>query len=132
MQDYSDDIELTEAGGKINVGASFSTVHPGIYDWAKNANPGDIGKVSEETAIYILKCNSRKTFEDIVDTDDMLEWTRFRITQESIDELMHSSKYKVVLNEEAYDTCDISQLINDALDYWTSLWNAYGFPATGS
>ena len=132
MKDYSDDEELTNAGGKINVGASFATVHPEIYEWSKNAAPGDLGKAEEDTAIYILKCNSEKTFEELKDTENMIEWTRFRITQESIDELMHSSKYKVTLNEEAYKTCDISSLINDAIDYWTSLWNTYGFPATGS
>jgi foldase protein PrsA len=131
MKQYSEDTEFTEeSNGQINISRSFEPIYPNLYKWAAEANPGDIAMITESDGYYIAKCISTVCFDDIVNTDQMIEYTRFDRVQVEIDGLLSSKKYEIDRNDELYDSCDISDLISQAIEYWTALWEQFGFPAT--
>jgi hypothetical protein len=72
--------------------------------------------------VYIVKCVEIVDFESLKDTDEMKDWTKFYVVNENIEELMKSDKYKVKVNEKNYNNLDISDLTNEALDYFKTIW----------
>ena len=53
-------------------------------------------------------------------------WTRtFRVNKE-LNELLNSDKYYYAVDQEVYDALDLSDILNEAYEYWKSVWENEG------
>ena len=56
----------------------------------------------------------------------MLQWTRtFRVNKE-LNELLNSDKYYYAVDQEVYDALDLSDILNEAYEYWKTVWENEG------
>ena len=60
------------------------------------------------------------------DSETMLQWTRtFRVNKE-LNELLNSDKYYYAVDQEVYDALDLSDILNEAYEYWKTVWENEG------
>jgi hypothetical protein len=120
IRKHCDDEALKESNGKVVVTSIMKSSFPEIYSWAEEAEEGSIDVISDDKAVYIVKAGKKQEFEDLKNSENMLEWTRLYVVDRQIEELIGSGKYKYTVNEKVYDSIDLNELIDSCLKNWRS------------
>lgn len=122
VRKHCDDSELVRTLGEVKITPSFRYSFPEIYEFTENAAEGDIAVVESESAVYIIRCNDFEDFDDLRDTDEMIEWTRLFSVNQHISELVQSNKYAWKLNESVYNKIDLTATMQNAFTQWAEIW----------
>lgn len=79
-----------------------------------------------DTVVYVIRLDSVTDFDQLKDSETMLQWTRtFRVNKE-LNELLNSDKYYYAVDQEVYDALDLSDILNEAYEYWKTVWENEG------
>lgn len=93
-----------------------------VYDWLRSSDVGSTGVVQTDTIIYVIRLDSITDFEQLKNTDTMIQWTRTFGVNTDLSALLNSDKYKYEVNQKVYDACDLSAILQDAYTYWKTIW----------
>ncbi|MBE7057843.1 MAG: hypothetical protein E7387_01910 [Ruminococcaceae bacterium] len=93
-----------------------------IYDFVRTSAIGEIGIVSTEYEVYILRLDAIKDFEKLKNTETLLKWTRTFHVNKTVADLVSSDKYDYELQKDVYDSIDLSGVLQEAYTYWESVW----------
>ena len=93
-----------------------------IYDFVRTSTIGEIGVVSTEYEVYVLRLDGIKDFEKLKNTETLLEWTRTFYVNKTVADLVSSDKYEYKLQKDIYDSIDLSTVLQEAYTYWESVW----------
>jgi ribosomal protein L40E len=122
IKGYGQDESVLQSEGIVMINSAYKDTYPELYEWSQDAEVDDVDIIETDDYVYIVKCVEIVDFESLKDTDEMKDWTKFFVVNENIEELMKSDKYKVKVNEKNYNNLDISDLTNEALDYFKTIW----------
>lgn len=93
---------------------------------ASQRRAGGTGAVQTDTVVYVIRLDSVTDFDQLKDSETMLQWTRtFRVNKE-LNELLNSDKYYYAVDQEVYDALDLSDILNEAYEYWKTVWENEG------
>lgn len=93
-----------------------------IYDFVRTSAIGEIGIVSTEYEVYVLRLDEIKDFEKLKNTETLLKWTRTFYVNKTVADLVSSDKYDYKLQKDVYDSIDLSGVLQEAYIYWESVW----------
>ena len=91
-----------------------------VYDWLRSSDTGSTGVVQTDTVIYVIRLNSITDFEQLKNTDTMLQWTRTFGVNRDLSALLSSDRYPLKVVESVYEKCDLSAILKEAYEFWKS------------
>lgn len=124
IKGYGQDESVLQSEGVVMINSAYKDTYPELYEWSQDAKVDDVDIVETEDFVYIVKCIEIVDFDSLKNTDEMKDWTRFYVVNQNIEELMKSDKYKVKVNDKNYKNLDISDLTEEALDYFDTVWGS--------
>lgn len=126
LRQNSTDQELIDDAGAMKFYPVNKYEYGEVYDWLRSAEPGSTGAVQTDTVVYVIRLDSVTDFDQLKDSETMLQWTRtFRVNKE-LNELLNSDKYYYAVDQEVYDALDLSDILNEAYEYWKTVWENEG------
>ena len=75
-----------------------------------------------DTIVYVIRLDSITDFDQLKDSETMLQWTRTFCVNKELNDLLNSDKYYYAVDQEVYDALDLSDILNEAYEYWKTVW----------
>lgn len=122
LRENSDDEELIASGGEMKFYPANKYEYSDVYDWLRTTETGSTGVVQTDKVIYVIRLNSITDFEQLKDSEKMIDWTRTFCVNRDLTQLLNSDKYKYEVDTAVYDAMDMSEILRDSYDYWTTVW----------
>lgn len=122
LKQNSTDEELIKANGAMKFYPVNKHEFSEVYDWLRSSAPGSTGAIQTDTVIYIIRLDSITDFEQLKNTDTMIQWTRTFGVNKDLSELLNSDKYHYEVVTAVYDALDLSDILKEAYDYWKTVW----------
>ncbi len=122
LRENCTDSGLLESDGEMKFYPANKNEYPEVYDWLRSAAAGNAGVVQTDTVVYVIRLDGITDFEQLKGTDSMIEWTRTFCVNRDLTQLLASDKYKYEVDSALYDALDMSDILSDSYEYWTSVW----------
>lgn len=122
LKEHCKDEALLKNNGLSEFYPLYKNEQSQMYDFVRTSEIGEVGVVSDDYMVYVVRLDGIKDFEKLKGTDEMLEWTRIFYVSEKINNMMNSYKDKYSVVQAVYDEMDLSKLLQDSYDYWQSVW----------
>lgn len=122
LRQNSTDQELIDAAGAMKFYPANKYEYGEVYDWLRSAEPGSTGAVQTDTIVYVIRLDSITDFDQLKDSETMLQWTRTFCVNKELNDLLNSDKYYYAVDQEVYDALDLSDILNEAYEYWKTVW----------
>ena len=122
LRENSDDEELIASNGEMKFYPANKYAYADVYDWLRTTETGNTGVVQTDTVIYVIRLNSITDFAQMKDTETMIAWTRTFCVNRDLSQLLSSDKYKYEIDTAVYDAVDMSDILKESYDYWTTVW----------
>lgn len=122
VEKYCDDKSLKESKGDIDYFPYFQYNYPEMHKKVTSMIPGEVDMVKEGDIIYVFRLESIDTYEQLLGSDLLKEWTIVYQSNKNIEDLVKSDKYSFKVYDDVYEKSDVSDVISDAMIYWQSIW----------
>ncbi len=122
LRQNTSDETLLQNNGVMNFYPANKYEYSEVYDWLRSSETGSRGVVQTNTVIYVIRLDGITDFEQLKNTETMLQWTRTFAVNQELNELLNSEKYRYEINQRVYDACDLSGILQEAYDYWKTIW----------
>lgn len=122
LEQNSTDEELIKANGVMKFYPANKYEYSEVYDWLRSSEPGNAGVVQTDTVVYVIRLDGITDFEQLKNTDTMIQWTRTFGVNRDLSELLNSDKYHYEVDAAVYDALDLSGILKEAYDYWKTIW----------
>lgn len=122
LKEYCTDETLLSLGGETKFYPASKDKYADVYDWLRVNPIGNMGVVESNYAIYVIRLDGISDFEALLNTDTMLEWTKFFVANKQLEDVLKSNKYEYVMDEKFYNSIDLSDVVDKGFKYWGSIW----------
>ncbi len=122
LKQNSTDEELIQTNGVMKFYPVNKYEYSEVYDWLRSSEPGSTGAVQTDTVVYVIRLDSITDFEQLKNTDTMIQWTRTFGVNKDLSKLLSSDKYHYEIDTAVYDTLDLSDILKEAYEYWKTVW----------
>lgn len=122
LKENCDEKDLVEKKGVSEFYPMYKNDFAQMYDFVRTSEIGEIGVVSTDYDVYVVRLDGIKDFEKLKNTEEMLKWTRTFYVNKTVSDMLESDKYAYNVEKNVYDAIDLSELLEEAYEYWQSVW----------
>ena len=122
LKENCNDNDLVEKNGLSEFYPVYKNDFVEMYDFVRTSEIGEIGVVSTDYDVYIVRLEGIKDFEKLKNTDEMIKWTRTFYVNKAVSDMLGSDEYVYKIEKDVYDAIDLGKLLTEAYEYWQSIW----------
>lgn len=122
LKENCNDKDLVAKNGVSDFYPVYKNEFVEMYDFVRTSEIGEIGVVSTDYDVYVVRLDGIKDFEKLKNTDELLKWTRTFYVNKAVSDMLESDKYVYKIEKEVYDAIDLSKILEEAYKYWQSIW----------
>ena len=122
LKENCNDNDLVEKNGLSEFYPVYKNDFVEMYDFVRTSEIGEIGVVSTDYDVYVVRLEGIKDFEKLKNTDEMIKWTRTFYVNKAVSDMLGSDEYVYKIEKDVYDAIDLGKLLTEAYEYWQSIW----------